>query len=79
MNIEKIQKYNKVSENFWSNVERILEERNRSWNWLANELDVDKRTLASRKSMKSNVSLANAKEFADILGTSIDRLVYGGQ
>lgn len=70
-------KYDKVSKNFWGNIGFILKEQGRSWKWLAGELDVDSRTLSSRKSAHSNVSVGNAKEIAEILGTSIDQLVSG--
>ena len=70
-------KYDCVSEKFWSNVESVMKERGMSWAELALKLSIDRRTLASKKSSRSNVSIGSAKEMAEAMGTSIERLVYG--
>ena len=44
---------------------------------LAGKLDIAPRTLSSKKSCNSNVSIGSAKEMAEVLGTSVDRLIYG--
>ena len=46
-----------------------------TWHELDRKLDLDPRTLASKKSTRSNVSIGSAKEMAEAMGTSIDRLV----
>lgn len=48
-----------------------------TWRELAGKLDIDPRTLSSKKSSNSNVSIGSAKEMAEALGTSVDRLIYG--
>lgn len=48
-----------------------------TWRDLADRLNLDPRTLASKKSTRSNVSIGSAKEMAKAMGTSLDRLVYG--
>lgn len=71
-------KFDKVTETYWNNVDAVLKERGMSWKELATKLGLDPRTIASKKSSRSNVSIGSAKEMAEALGTSIDRLVYGG-
>ena len=66
-------KFDKVTETYWNNVDAVLKERGMAWKEL-----VDPRTISSKKSSRSNVSIGSAKEMAEALGTSIDRLVYGG-
>lgn len=70
-------KYDKVTEIFWGNVDAVLKERGMSWRDLAHKLNLDPRTLSSKKSARSNVSIGSAKEMAEAMGTSIERLVYG--
>ena len=70
-------RYDKTTTVFWDNVDHVLRERGMTWHDLAKKLDLDPRTLASKKSTKSNVSIGSAKEMAEAMGTSIDRLVYG--
>ena len=70
-------KYDKVTEAFWGNVDVVLKERNMTWRDLASRLGVDPRTLSSKKSFRSNVSIGSAKEMAEALGTSVDCLIYG--
>ena len=71
-------KFDKVTETYWNNVDAVLKERGMAWEELATKLGVDPRTISSKKSSRSNVSIGSAKEMAEALGTSIDRLVYGG-
>lgn len=70
-------KYDRFAENFWSNVEFLMAERNISVKDLAGKLGVDPRTISSKKAMRSNPSLGSAAEIADAIGTSVDRLIYG--
>ena len=77
MNTPKNGKYDKLATNFWHNVDFVLKERGMTWRELASRLDIDPRTLSSKKSSNSNVSIGSAKEMAEALGTSVDRLIYG--
>lgn len=77
MNTQKNGKYDKLATNFWHNVDFVLKERGMTWRELAGKLGIDPRTLSSKKSSNSNVSIGSAKEMAEALGTSIDRLIYG--
>jgi transcriptional regulator with XRE-family HTH domain len=77
MNTPKNGKYDKLASNFWSNVDFILKERGMTWRELAGKLGVDPRTLSSKKAGNSNVSIGSAKDIAEAIGTSVDRLVYG--
>ena len=70
-------KYDKITSVFWDNVDSVLKERGMTWRDLAGRLNIDPRTLASKNSTKSNVSIGSAKEMAEAMGTSLDRLVYG--
>ena len=70
-------RYDKTTTAFWDNVDYVLRERGMTWHDLARKLELDPRTLASKKSTRSNVSIGSAKEMAEAMGTSIDRLVYG--
>ena len=77
MNTSKNGKYDKLADTFWANVGFVLKERNMTWRELASRLGVDPRTLSSRKAGRSNVSIGSAKEIAEAIGTSVDRLIYG--
>lgn len=70
-------RYDKTTTCFWDNVDSVLRERGMTWCELADKLNIDPRTLASKKSTKSNVSIGSAKEMAEAIGISLDRLVYG--
>ena len=71
-------KFDKVTETYWNNVDAVLKERGMAWKELATKLGVDPRTISSKKASRSNVSIGSATEMEEALGTSIDRLVYGG-
>lgn len=77
MNTPKNGKYDRLATNFWDNIDFVLKERGMTWRELAGKLDIDPRTLSSKKSSNSNVSIGSAKEMAEALGTSVDRLIYG--
>lgn len=70
-------RYDKIAVVFWDNVDSVLRERGMTWRDLADRLNLNPRTLASKKSTRSNVSIGSAKEMAEAMGTSLDRLVYG--
>ena len=62
MNTPKNGKYDRLATNFWNNIDFVLKERGMT---------------SSKKSSNSNVSIGSAKEMAEALGTSVDRLIYG--
>lgn len=70
-------RYDKTTTCFWDNDDSVLRERGMTWRELAGKLNIDPRTLASKKSTKINVSIGSAKEMAEAICTSLDRLVYG--
>ncbi len=77
MNKPKNGKYDILAENFWNNVTTVMKERGVTWNELAEKLGVSPKTLFSRRSAKSNVSIGSAVEIAEAIGTDVDRLIYG--
>ncbi len=77
MNKPKNGKYNDIANRFWDNVSYVMKEKDMAWKDLAAILNIDPRTLASKKQQKNNVTLGAAKEIADAIGTSVDRLIYG--
>lgn len=70
-------KYDKATDVFWRNVDAVLMERGMTVRELARRLGVDPHTISWKKSMRINVSIGSAKEMAEAMGTSLDRLVYG--
>ena len=46
-------RYDKTTTCFWDNVDSVLRERGMTWRELADKLNIDPRTLASKKSTKS--------------------------
>lgn len=40
-------------------------------------MGITPKTLSSKKSANCNVSVGSAKEMAEAIGTSVDRLLYG--
>ena len=77
MNTPRNGKYDKVVDNFWNNVDLVLKERGMASMELAKKLGISPKTLSSKKASRCNVSIASAKEMAEAMGTSIERLVYG--
>ncbi len=71
------EKYDRITENFWSNADYMLKEKGMTWRELADKLSLDPRTLSSKKSVKCNISMCSAMEMAEAIGTSVERLIYG--
>ncbi len=70
-------KYDKVASNFWTNVSYLMKKKGMTWASLAERIGTEKSTLTTRKSLNTNVSLGSARDIAEALGVSVDRLIYG--
>lgn len=79
MNKNQNGKYRLDAETFWNNVDVVRRERQMSWKELSQRVGLTQKSLSTKKITKCNPSLGSAREFADALGTSIDRLVYAGR
>ena len=66
---------NSNSDIFWTNVEMMLEQRGVQWKQFAENLNIDRSTIASMKSRSSRLSLDTVVKVAENLGVSIDRLM----
>lgn len=70
-------KYDKVASSFWTNVTYLMKKKGMTWATLAGEIGTEKSILTTRKSLNTNVSLGSARDIAEALGVSVDRLIYG--
>lgn len=77
MNKSQNGKYDQTANTFWNNVDYVLKERGMTWKGLAEKMEITPKTLSSKKSANCNVSVGSAKEMAEAIGTSVDRLLYG--
>ena len=66
---------NRNSEIFWMNVEMELRNREVRWQQFAENLNIDRSTIASMKSRSSRLSLDTAIRVSQNLGVTIDYLL----
>ena len=66
---------NRNSEIFWTNVETELKRRGIRWQQFADNLNIDRSTIASMKSRSSRLSLDTAIKVSQNLGVTIDYLL----
>lgn len=63
------------TENFWTNLETVLEEKGYSWSRLARETGIERVNLVHAKSYRNSPQLERIVKIAEALDVSVDELI----